>query len=178
QQVVLTGGSSKIPRLQSLAAEAFPEAEVLFRIPPDEANAYGAAAEAGIICDSDATREADAPMVPALDISVFVKVTGSESGECAFSRGTPTHSRQSLNVPLPSSLPDNASLIIYEAENSMSQPQEENILAQVDLTAFNLETTPIRIDFHLKSDGSLQVSVFDSEKKVSKSFSIEAGGGS
>merc|ERR1712179_459304 len=175
-KVVLTGGSSKIPRLQALATETFSGAEVLVRIPPDEASAYGAAAEAGIVCDSEASRDTGAPMVPALAVSVFVKVTGSECGECAFSRGTPTHSRQSLNVPLPSPLPDDAAVIIYEAENSESQLQEENILAQVDLAAFNLETKPIRIDFHLKSDGSLQVSVFDSDKKVSKSFSIEAGG--
>jgi len=175
-KVVLTGGSSKIPKLQTLATDAFPEAEVLFRIPPDEASAYGAAAEAGLVCDSEASKETDAPMVPALALGVFVKVTGSDCGECAFSRGTPTHSRQSLNVPLPSPLPDDAAVIIYEAENSESQLQDENILAQVDLAAFNLETKPIRIDFHLKSDGSLQVSVFDSDKKVSKSFSIEAGG--
>jgi len=175
-KVVLTGGSSKIPRLQALATEAFSEAEVLVRIPPDEATAYGAAAEAGIVCDSEASRDTGAPMVPALAVSVFVKVTGSECAECAFSRGTPTHSRQSLNIPLPSPLPDDAALIIYEAENSESQMQEENILAQVDLAAFNMETKPIRIDFHLKSDGSLQVSMYDSEKKNSKSFSIEAGG--
>lgn len=176
-KVVLTGGNSKIPKLQSMAADAFPEAEVLFRIPPDEANAYGAAAEAGIVCDNDTPKDSGTQaLVPALDRSVFVKIIGSEYGECAFSRGTPTHSRQSLNVPLPSPLPDNAALIIYEGENTTSQPQEEDILAQVELAAFNLETKPIRIDFHLKSDGSLQVSVLDSEKKVSKSFSIEAGG--
>lgn len=176
-KVVLTGGNSKIPKLQGMVADAFPEAEVLFRIPPDEANAYGAAAEAGIVCDNEAPKETvTQALVSALAVSVFVKISGSESGECAFSRGTPTHSRQSLNVPLPSPLPDNASLIIYEGQNTTSQPQEENILAQVELAAFNLETKTIRIDFHLKSDGSLQVSVFDSEKKVSKSFSIEAGG--
>ncbi len=43
QKVVLVGGTCKIPKLQQLLRDTFPNSEVLFTIPPDQVTAMGAA---------------------------------------------------------------------------------------------------------------------------------------
>lgn len=52
-QVVLCGGSTKIPRLQALIRDLFPDVEVLSSIPPDEVIAVGAALQAGLLVSKD-----------------------------------------------------------------------------------------------------------------------------
>lgn len=48
-QVVLCGGSARIPKLQQLIKDIFPNVELLNSIPPDEVIPIGAAIEAGIL---------------------------------------------------------------------------------------------------------------------------------
>lgn len=48
-QVVLCGGSARIPKLQQLIKDIFPTVELLNSIPPDEVIPIGAAMEAGIL---------------------------------------------------------------------------------------------------------------------------------
>lgn len=59
------------------------------------------------------------------------QVLRSENNECVFSRGTPTHSRQTLSLPLPTPVPASCCVVIYEAEELMEEPPEEFVLAQV-----------------------------------------------
>ena len=48
-QVVLVGGSTRVPKVQSLLRDFFDGKELNQRINPDEAVAYGAAVQAGIL---------------------------------------------------------------------------------------------------------------------------------
>lgn len=52
-QVVLCGGSGRIPRLQQMIREAVPDVELLSSAPPDEVIAMGAALEAGLLVGRD-----------------------------------------------------------------------------------------------------------------------------
>lgn len=52
-QVVLCGGSARIPRLQQMIQELFPDVELLSSAPPDEVIAVGAAVEAGLLVNKD-----------------------------------------------------------------------------------------------------------------------------
>lgn len=52
-QVVLCGGSTRIPRLQQMIQDMFPDVEVLSSAPPDEVIAVGAALEAGLLVGRD-----------------------------------------------------------------------------------------------------------------------------
>lgn len=44
-QVILCGGGSKVPLVQKMVSETFPNAKILNHIPPDEVIAIGAAKE-------------------------------------------------------------------------------------------------------------------------------------
>ncbi|ROT73033.1 heat shock protein [Penaeus vannamei] len=105
---------------------------------------------------------------------MFRQVAGSESNECVFSRGTPTHARQSLSLALPCPAPSPCSIIVYEDETLTQTPAENAVLAQVDVTTFLESSKFVKMDFHLKSDGSLHVTLQEPKSKVNQSFIIEA----
>jgi len=52
-EVVLVGGSTRIPKVRSLIRDFFNGKEPNTGINPDEAIAYGAAVQGGIICGED-----------------------------------------------------------------------------------------------------------------------------
>ncbi|XP_068163495.1 heat shock 70 kDa protein 14 isoform X4 [Antennarius striatus] len=52
-KVVLCGGSARIPRLQQMIREIFPDVELLCSAPPDEVIAVGAALQAGLLVGRD-----------------------------------------------------------------------------------------------------------------------------
>lgn len=77
-QVVLCGGSARIPRLQQMIREMFPDVELLTSAPPDEVIAVGAALEAGLLVGREGLRpeeELVSADVSATDI--LLKVTSS-----------------------------------------------------------------------------------------------------
>ncbi|XP_066941433.1 heat shock 70 kDa protein 14-like isoform X4 [Macrobrachium rosenbergii] len=174
-QVILTGGSAKIPRLQQLVRDAFPQAEFLCSLPPDEVLAAGASVEAAMLSGRTSQSPVLSSMVPALAVTVNCMILNTDSNECVFSRGTPTHSRHSINLPLPSSASSQCSVIIYEGEKCSQNPEEEYILVKVDLTSLMPESKLLKLDFHLKSDGSLHVNLSEPVAKINRTFIIEGG---
>ena len=50
---MLCGGSARIPRLQKMIQDLFPDVEQLCSTPPDEVIAMGAALEAGLLAGKD-----------------------------------------------------------------------------------------------------------------------------
>ena len=54
-EIVLVGGSTRIPKVQALVKEYFKGKEPSRGINPDEAVAYGAAVQAGVLSGDDGT---------------------------------------------------------------------------------------------------------------------------
>lgn len=76
-QVIVTGGASKMPRIQQAIKDALPNSELLSSIPPDEVIAVGCSGQASIVGEPwDAPSEHMRVTVQALskDISVKVKL--------------------------------------------------------------------------------------------------------
>lgn len=74
-QVVLCGGSAKIPRLQAMIQDIFPDVDILSSTPPDEVIAVGAALQAGLLVSRDGPaleQESTTVEVSASDILVKV----------------------------------------------------------------------------------------------------------
>ena len=75
-QVVLAGGSCKIPRLQQMLREEFSSSEVLTSIAPDEVVVVGCAMEAGILGAHQGKEEgADSGMVPCTPEDIWIAVS-------------------------------------------------------------------------------------------------------
>lgn len=75
--MVLCGGSTKIPRLQTLIRDLFPDVDLLSSAPPDELIAVGAALEAGLLVGQDVgTSEDESSSVDVCAADIVVKVPG------------------------------------------------------------------------------------------------------
>ncbi|CAF94242.1 unnamed protein product, partial [Tetraodon nigroviridis] len=74
-QVVLCGGSTRIPRLQTMIRDIFADVELLSSVPPDEVIAVGAALEAGLLVGRDVlTCEEEPTLVEVSAADIVVKV--------------------------------------------------------------------------------------------------------
>uniref|UniRef100_A0A3Q2PB77 Heat shock protein 14 n=1 Tax=Fundulus heteroclitus TaxID=8078 RepID=A0A3Q2PB77_FUNHE len=97
-KVVLCGGSSRIPRLQQMIREMFPDVELLNSSPPDEVIAVGAAIEAGLLVGRDGLapeEESVAVDVSAADILLKeVNDSGAETFSILLPVGTPLPARR------------------------------------------------------------------------------------
>ncbi|KAM9309759.1 heat shock 70 kDa protein 14 [Pholidichthys leucotaenia] len=97
-KVVLCGGSARIPRLQQMICEMFPDVELLCSAPPDEVIAVGAALEAGLLVGRDGLFSEEEPFtvdVSATDILVKeVNDVGTEILTIVLPLGTPLPARR------------------------------------------------------------------------------------
>lgn len=76
-QVVLAGGSCRIPRLQQLLQEQLPSAQHLLSLPPPEVVAVGAALEAGLLTGRD-VGQAPHPQLQCTAADLWIAVCPSE----------------------------------------------------------------------------------------------------
>ncbi|KAM9705473.1 heat shock 70 kDa protein 14 isoform 2-T2 [Menidia menidia] len=97
-KVVLCGGSARIPRLQHLIREMFPEVELLSSAPPDEIIALGAAIEAGLLVGRDSIKSEEESFtvdVSAVDILLKeIDESGAETFTVLLPSGTPLPARR------------------------------------------------------------------------------------
>ncbi|XP_015962873.1 heat shock cognate 70 kDa protein-like [Arachis duranensis] len=157
--VVLVGGSSRIPKVQSLLHNFLEGKDLCKSINPDEAVAYGAAIQAALLSESYS-------IVPNM---VLVDVT-------PLSLGIATHGDlMSVVIPRNTAIPVNmgsvfvtiedyqsaATFPVYEGERSKAS--ENNLLGLFSLSGLPLVPRghPINVSFELDFDGILKVSAKD-----------------
>jgi len=75
-EVVLVGGSTRIPKIRSLVKEFFDGKEPNTGINPDEAVAYGAAVQGGIICGEEGKETEGLVIIDATPLSLGIETQG------------------------------------------------------------------------------------------------------
>ncbi|KAK2155423.1 hypothetical protein LSH36_241g07009 [Paralvinella palmiformis] len=79
-EVVLVGGSTRIPKIQKLLQEFMNGKELNKSINPDEAVAYGAAVQAAILTGSEHSAVKDLLLVDVTPLSLGLEMAGGETG--------------------------------------------------------------------------------------------------
>uniref|UniRef100_A0A8C9L2F4 Heat shock protein family A (Hsp70) member 14 n=1 Tax=Pavo cristatus TaxID=9049 RepID=A0A8C9L2F4_PAVCR len=176
--IVLCGGSARIPKLQQLIKDIFPNVELLSSIPPDEVIPIGAAIEAGILLGKEnPSLEEEALFIECSAKDILLKgvdETGADKFTVLFPSGTPLPARRQHTLHAPG----NTSSVCLELYESLgkSPMNKENKFAQIvlqDLDKKEAGLHDILTVLTMKRDGSLHVTCTDQDTGKCEVITVE-----
>ncbi|XP_056132638.1 heat shock 70 kDa protein 14 [Lampris incognitus] len=173
-KVILCGGSARIPRLQHMIRELFPDVELLSSTPPDEVIAVGAAVEAGLLVGRDSfSPEEESLTVDACASDILVKEVdehGVEVFNVLLPSGTPLPARRHHTLNGQGQL---SSLCLELYQRTADQPEKLAKIVLRDLEPKE-DVYGINAVVTMKRDGSLHVSCEDQSTGKQEAITIAA----
>ncbi|XP_009414396.2 heat shock cognate 70 kDa protein [Musa acuminata AAA Group] len=158
--VVLIGGSTRIPRVQQLLQELFDGKELCKSINPDEAVAYGAAAKAAMLRGDDHENLHDMLLLDVAPLSLGLEAGGGNM-VVVIPRNTvvPTKKERVLSTPVHK---PRACIKVYEGERCTTR--DNNLLGRFELCGIPSardSSLEINVCFDIDADGILDLSIYD-----------------